>query len=221
MKPIKFCLAALLLSLAPSQAQAPFNPPDFDKYTGAYQVTPAMFIWVRREGDRFFVRTTNQDEHEALPKSANVLAFADAPMVMTFSDKDVAMSNGNLERHAVHVSAEFAKNMEEALARRIKDNQPSPGTEASLRRYIESLEKGAPNYDEMEPVVATKVRTQLTEILSNIRRLGALKAITFKSVSPEGMDLYALEFEHGDAEARMAPLTADGKVQLRGFSPLL
>ena len=101
------------------------------------------------------------------------------------------------------------------------DNRPSPGTEASLRRYIESLESGEPNYAEMEPVVATKVRTQLTEILSNIKRLGALKTITFKSVSPDGMDIYDLEFEHGRAEARMAPLTPDGKVQLRGFSPLL
>jgi len=69
--------------------------------------------------------------------------------------------------------------------------------------------------------VATKVRMQLAEILSNIKNLGELKAMTFKSVSPEGMDIYDLEFEHGHAEARMAPLTPDGKVQIRGFSPLL
>jgi len=43
-------------------------------------------------------------------------------------------------------------------------------------------------------------------------------AKTFRSVSPEGMDIYDLEFEHGRVEARIAPLTPDGKVQLRGFS---
>jgi hypothetical protein len=221
MKLIKYCLVALLFSFALSKAQVASNPADFDKYTGVYQVTPAMFLWVRRDGSRFFVRPTSQAEQEAIPKGTNVLAFANAPTEMTFSDNDVLLRNGNLERHATRVSADFAKNMEDALARRIRDNQPSPGTEASLRRYIQSLENGMPNYDEMEPVVATKVRTQLTEILANMKRLGALKAVTFKSVSPEGMDIYDLEFERGRAEARMAPLTPDGKVQIRGFSPLL
>lgn len=221
MKPINFCLVAWLFSLAPSLAQAPSSSADFDKYMGVYQVTPAMFLWIRRDGDRFFVHPTGQPEHEAIPKSGTVFAFADAPAEVTFSNNELLLRNGNLERHAARVTAEFAKDAEDALARRIKDNRPSPGTEASLRRYIGSLEKGAPNYDEMEPVVATKVRTQLTEILSNIKRLGALKTMTFKSVSPEGMDIYALEFERGHAEARMAPLTPDGKVQIRGFSPLL
>jgi len=218
MRLIQFCLVALLFLPAASQAQAPFNPADLDKYMGVYQVTPAMFLWLRRDGDRYFVRPTGQQEHEAIPKSATVLAFAEAPTELTFGDTEMLLRNGNLERHAARVTAEFARTMEDALARRIKDNQPSPGTEASLRRYIESLEKGAPNYDEMEPFVATKVRTQLTEILANIKRLGELKTVTFKSVSPEGMDIYDIEFEHGRVEARMAPLTPEGRVQLRGFS---
>jgi hypothetical protein len=35
------------------------------------------------------------------------------------------------------------------------------------------------------------------------------------------MDIFALKFERGRAEARMAPLNPGGKVQLRGIPPLL
>ncbi len=116
MKLISFCLTALLLLPAPLRAQTSFDPAGFDKYMGAYQVAPAMFLWVRRDGSRFFVHFTRQEEHEALPKSANVLGFADAPMEVAFSDKDVLLSNGNNERHATRVSPEFAKSAEEATA---------------------------------------------------------------------------------------------------------
>ena len=53
--------------------------------------------------------------------------------------------------------------------------QAHPGTEASLRRYIESLEKGQPNYDEMMPGIADIVRQQLPEILAMIKPWGALQ----------------------------------------------
>ena len=214
------CFATLAFFLAFSftaQAQA---PADFDRFVGAYQVTPAMFLWLRRDGGRLFVRNTNQEEHEALPQSPTILVFPDAPLRLTFSDAEVLLSNGTNERHAPRVSVEFARDSENALAQRIRNNQPSPGTEASLRRYIESLEKGAPNYEEMGPTQAEKVRAQLPTILAGIKRLGAFKTLTFKSVSNEGMDVYEAEFEHGTVRGLMAPLSADvGKVQLRGFGP--
>ena len=94
---------------------------------------------------------------------------------------------------------------------------PHPGTEASLRRYIESLEKGQPNYDEMVPAMADTVRRQLPDILATIKPLGALKSIAFQGGGPMGMDVYYVTFEHGNAEWKVAPLTADGRVERRGF----
>lgn len=213
-------LAILSATSTLAPAQAPSTTKGFDRFVGVYQVTAALFLWVRREGDRIFVRNTNQGEHEAIPQNSNTLIFSDAPLQMVFTDKEVVLRNGTLERHAVRVSAEYAKANEEALMARVKNNVPSPGTEGSLRRYIESLEKGTPNYEEMGATQAQKVRDQLPDILANIKRLGAFKSLTFKSVSPDGTDIYEAEFEHGKAEGRMAPLTSDGKVELRGFRPL-
>lgn len=94
-----------------------------------------------------------------------------------------------------------------------------PGTEASLRRYIESLERGQPNYEEMSPAMADVVRRQLPGILATIKPWGALKSISFKGGSPDGADVYDVTFEHGTAEWSIAPLDADGKVVRRGFRP--
>jgi len=94
------------------------------------------------------------------------------------------------------------------------------GTEASLRRYIDSLEKGQPNYEEMAPALAAVVKLQLPELLSSIKTWGALESIAFKGGGTRGMDVYEVTFEHGKVEWNIAPLTSDGKVERRGFRPL-
>jgi hypothetical protein len=100
----------------------------------------------------------------------------------------------------------------------IVPGQPQhPGTEASLRRYIESLESGEPNYEEMTAPQADAVRRHLPEILAMIKHWGALKSIMFKGVRSSGMDAYDVTFEHATAEWEIAPLDGDGKVVRRGF----
>jgi hypothetical protein len=87
---------------------------------------------------------------------------------------------------------------------------PNVGTEAWLRRHVESLGKGSPNYDEMSPGLAQTVREQLPHVRDSIRRLGALKSITFLTVEPNGMNEYDVEFENGQAIWWIGPLTANG-----------
>jgi len=100
-------------------------------------------------------------------------------------------------------------------------NAPAhPGTEASLRRYIESLETGQPNYDDMTPALAAVVKLQLPDILAMIKDWGALKSITFQGGGPRGMDVYDATFEHGKVEWDIGPLTQDGKADKRNFRPL-
>jgi len=93
----------------------------------------------------------------------------------------------------------------------------SPGTEAALRRQIEGLEKGQPDYDEMGPVLISVTHQQLPILEQTIARLGALKSIAFNSVGQDGADVYEVEFEHGQTEWLILPLTPDGKVNSLGF----
>lgn len=96
----------------------------------------------------------------------------------------------------------------------------SPGTEAALRRHIESLETGRPNFGELAPLFAEEVRLELPNVLDRIKSLGALKSIAFHSVGPTGMDLYVVTFEHGKTEWGVPPLTAGGKVRDMSFRRL-
>src|ERR1700691_4300439 len=75
-------------------------------------------------------------------------------------------------------------------AQRIGNDAPSPGTEASLRRYIDALEHGQPNYNEMSPSLAAAVRQQLPKIHQVIQNVGAFKSLTFKGVGRDGWDVY-------------------------------
>ena len=98
--------------------------------------------------------------------------------------------------------------------------EPHPGTAASLRRYIDSLEVGKPNYDEMSPQLAEAVRQQLPQIEEIIHRMGTFQSMVFQDVDRDGMDVYHVTFEHGRIEWRIAPLSSDGKVERRGFREL-
>ena len=100
------------------------------------------------------------------------------------------------------------------------DSSPNPGTEAALHRYIESLERGAPNYAEMEPRLAKAVYARTPWIVAYIQQVGALKSLRFLFVDQSGMNAYQANFEHGSADWLIAPLSQSGKVRMQGFLPL-
>src|SRR5262249_53924067 len=97
------------------------------------------------------------------------------------------------------------------------DAKPHPDREASVRRYVESLEKGTPNYEEMDTAQAAAVHQQAPQILQLVKDMGPLKSITYQHGTEDGADVYLVSFEHGQAEWTIGPLSADGKVQTRQF----
>jgi hypothetical protein len=101
----------------------------------------------------------------------------------------------------------------------LQNKGASPGTEESLRRYIESLERGHPNYDEMTPPLAAAVNRQLPKIMSTINGLGAFNSLTYEGTDKDGADVYIAAFARGRLEWHIGPLV-DGKVVYRQFHPL-
>jgi uncharacterized membrane protein len=95
----------------------------------------------------------------------------------------------------------------------------SPGTEESLRRYIYSLEKGHPNYEEMSPKLAASVNLQQPKIMTTIAGLGDFESLTYHGTDSDGSDVYLAAFARGRLEWHIGPLV-DGKVAHRYFRPL-
>jgi hypothetical protein len=93
-----------------------------------------------------------------------------------------------------------------------------PGSEAAVRRMIEELRTGKPDYDRMSPNLAAATRQQLPQLQSSIVQLGALQSIKFTGVGPAGADIYLIKFENGALEYRIF-LGPDGKAEGANVRP--
>jgi CubicO group peptidase (beta-lactamase class C family) len=97
------------------------------------------------------------------------------------------------------------------IDRRVKAQVPSPRSEAALRRVIEELRFGKPDYDRMSPDLARETRRRITEEQATIANLGALQLVTFARVGPAGPDIYLATFANGTLEWRIW-LSPEGRV---------
>ncbi|MGX1320645.1 hypothetical protein AB7M17_004098 [Bradyrhizobium sp. USDA 377] len=80
---------------------------------------------------------------------------------------------------------------------------PIANGEEMLRRYIEGIGKGHPDYEHMTPEVADLTRQQLPFDQAILTRLGALRAVSFRGVTALDSDIYIAQFANGSAEWRI------------------
>ncbi|MEK9278063.1 antirepressor regulating drug resistance protein [Bradyrhizobium sp. ISRA442] len=80
---------------------------------------------------------------------------------------------------------------------------PIANGEEMLRRYIEGVGKGEPDYDHMTTEVANITRQQLPFDQAILARLGALRAVSFRGVTALDSDIYIAQFANGAAEWRI------------------
>jgi len=74
------------------------------------------------------------------------------------------------------------------------------GGEALLKRTLEALRLGMPNYDQMDSQLADFIRVQFPNLQKMIGSLGDIKSIKFLAADPEGTDRYRVDFQNGAAE---------------------
>lgn len=108
---------------------------------------------------------------------------------------------------------------EAEFQKRFADQTPEPGSEAAVRRIIEELRLGQPNYDLMSPGLAAAIRQHLPRLESDIKQLGSVQSISFKGVGPGGADIYQIKFENGSWEGRIW-LGPDGKIESANVRPV-
>jgi beta-lactamase regulating signal transducer with metallopeptidase domain len=95
---------------------------------------------------------------------------------------------------------------------------PQPQGEDKLRQYIEAVGRGQPDYRGMTAQVAAQTRQQLPFDQAILTRLGVLRAISFRGVTPIGTDVYIAHFANGSAEWRIS-LAKDGTIDRIALGP--
>jgi CubicO group peptidase (beta-lactamase class C family) len=203
------------------------DPRVLDAYVGRYQVAPKATLLVTREGNALFIRPTGQPRFEIAPESDRRFFPTTFEAQVTFetdaSGRATALivdENGCSPR-ATRLDDATAKQItdaEDAFAKRFKDQTAAPGSEAALRRMIEEVRLGNPNYDLMSPGWAEATRQQLPQLQKAIVGLGALQSLSFKGVGPGGADIYTVKFESGTLEYRIW-LSPDGKIDNANYRP--
>ena len=89
------------------------------------------------------------------------------------------------------------------IDRRVKSQVAALGSEAAVRRVIDELRLGNPDYNRMSSALARLTRRQVADHQATITNLGALQSLTFTRVGAAGPDIYRATFAKGTLEWRI------------------
>ena len=201
------------------------DPHIFDRYVGTYQLSPYTLLTMSQDGNRFYTQLTGQPKFEVFAESERRFFLKVVDAQLTFDvDSQGAATQVTLHQNGRDI---VAKRLSEAqiksatgqmeahnsdTAKRFKEQTQGPGTEAAVRRSIQELQRGEPNYDLMSPQLAEATRQQLPQLKSMLTQFGALQSVSFKGVGPGGADIYEVKFEHATTEWRVM-VGPDGKTE--------
>jgi len=86
-----------------------------------------------------------------------------------------------------------------------------PGSAEAVKRNLEELARGTPNYDLMSPDLANVTKAQLPMLQADISKLGTIKTVTFNHVNNAGLDVYDVTLANGAIRCGIF-VTPDGKI---------
>jgi D-alanyl-D-alanine-carboxypeptidase/D-alanyl-D-alanine-endopeptidase len=96
---------AALAKLEPlkTHAEIKFDPKAFDKYTGRYELAPAVIMTITREGDHFFAQLTGQPKFEIFAESERGFFLKVVDAQLTFEDGALVLHQNGRDQRAKRV----------------------------------------------------------------------------------------------------------------------
>ncbi len=220
---LSLALVAVAAEVGPPNATTPsetsvsitLDSAVLDRYTGDYQLAPSAVLAVTREGNQLFAQLTGQPKAEIFARSESEFFYKIVKAQISF-ERDAQGRTTGLVLHqnganmaAPRIDAAIAQKISAATAAKIQSQTATPGSEAALRRLIEGISTGRPNFAEMSPALADATRQQLPRLAAAMAHLGIVQSVEFRGVGNQGWDMYDVRQEHGSSHWRIA-LGADG-----------
>jgi hypothetical protein len=174
-------------------------------------------LTITRNGQQLNAQLTGQPALPIYPRSNTEFFYKDVNAQISFitqADGQTAsliLHQGGANLPMKRIDAAAAQRIASFTAERLKSQSENPGSEAALRRLIDGLIAGHPNYDEMSPVLAEATRRQLPKLQSSLAQLGAVQSVQFLGVGPQGEDVFIVKHEHGAMHWQIA-LDAKGTI---------
>src|SRR5262249_372 len=98
------------------------------------------------------------------------------------------------------VDTATAQQIRAGVEAKFQSQLPTPGGEITLRRLLDGLLLGNPDYDAMTPWVAQSIRANLDFLQSMQTSLGQVRSLAFSHVNDTGGDVYEARTEGRRAE---------------------
>ena len=193
-------------SLKPSPDKAPIRLLLFND-TGA----DINLVSVDADGQRTRRGTIGTD------RSGSILSYVARPWIITDAAGtclEIVWPGQRTRFLAVHPRQEGDQPDRAITMRRM----PTAGSEEALHRYIDGVKRGQPNYDQMTSEVAGETRRNLLLHQAILAKLGTMRAMSFRGVSPLGNDIYTVHFANGSAEWRVG-LVKNGRIGRIALGP--
>jgi uncharacterized protein (TIGR03435 family) len=203
--------------ITPAHVEVKLTHEVFDRYVGYYDFPPGRTMKIARDGDRFSGQLTGQPAVQMYAASERefFLKLVNAQLSFVVDDTgqttELVLHQNGRDIHAPKISDAAATIQQDALAKRIRETIPMPGSEIALRKYFDGMQHGQPAYELMNQTVADAVRAQSSAAKERYKQLGQLKSISLTGVGPSGADIYSVEFENGTVEWRIS-LDRAGKI---------
>jgi len=215
------------VKLQSERTEITVDPKVLSRYVGAYQFPNAAML-ITLEGNQLVSKLGNQPPVPIFAESETVFfaKVVDAQIEFPKDDAHEKASQLTLHQNGRDMPAKRLDDVEAkrvadaaaAAAKRFKDQTAAPGSEVVLRKMIEDVRLGKPDYDTMSSGLAAATRQQLPQLQSTVTQLGAIQSVSFKGVGPAGPDIYLVKFENGSLEYRIW-LASDGKVESANVRP--
>ncbi|MFE0017706.1 glyoxalase superfamily protein [Mesorhizobium sp. NPDC059054] len=191
-----------LAEQAVPRVAVPFDPRRFDEFAGYYEQHPGIRFKIYREDGRYLSQITGQGPVEIYPESETKF-FATVVQAQISFVKDAGgrvteliLHQNGLEMPWKRIDKAVADRAVAALEERIKDNRPQAGSGDALRRLIDGIVSGHPNYGEMGDELAQATREQLSGLQQLIGTKGGIKSIRFVGVTDAGDDIFHAEHQN-------------------------
>jgi CubicO group peptidase (beta-lactamase class C family) len=211
--------------LLPSDRIATAVPVEvLDRLTGHYKLDAGPMLELTRQDDHLRSQTNGQSL-DLYPQSATEFFAKTTDMQLAFERdsqgqvRSAAMVARGQKIRMTRLSDAEVEQQSEVLAKKIREQTPTAGSDVAVRETLETAAAGTPEYERLGPALANAVRQQLPAIRPMLQRLGAIKSIEFRGVGPAGADIYHVTCENGALEVRIT-LDANGKVIGEGLRPL-
>jgi D-alanyl-D-alanine-carboxypeptidase/D-alanyl-D-alanine-endopeptidase len=193
-----------------------------DRYVGHYELTPTLIFTITRDGEQLYAQLTGQPRAALYSKSDREFFYKVVEAQISFQTDDQGQTTGlvlhqnGLDQPAMRISDGEAKELEDAVATRFKQQTAMPGSEAATRRLVDQMQRKQVNYEQFTPEFAILARENASLVEGLIASMGALQSLTFKGVGPGGADIYEIKFDNGVIDWRIV-LAPDGKVASVGI----